>query len=566
MAESGIPVKTVLEDTEKRLFGDHPLSLLRTGYLKIKTKDAKLVSLKLKKSQEKILTAMNKQRMAGQPVRLGLLKYRQGGVSTFCEAVIFSITSQQSNKNAIIISSDDDGSNHLFEMSKLYHEQLELEQPHLAPKRKYSNEKKLEFANRHSLILIDTAQNKRAGRSYTFQAAHISEAAHFPDFDNTMLALSQAVPEVPETYMFVETTANGEDNAFCRWWQKIKAAYASGDTTWIPLFLSWKDHEEYTRPFITDSERAHFSDSMTSDERAIQKKFELTLEQMNWRRRMIIDKCNGDPKLFQQEYPLDDEEAFLSTSKRIFTKEHTDPQEKSVLADPLVGELEWSNSRPAFVSNPDGALRVYDAPKRGHRYVMAIDASEGIPGGDFGVIQVLDRSTWSQAAVFRAQVRPDMLSKKAFNIGIWYNCALAAPEVNGPGLVTTLGLRDLGYPNIVHRSAINVDAGVVKETDELGWHTNSKTKPLLISGLESALREILIVVKDKQTLDEIKHFVVKEITDQGYVQYGGAPGWHDDCVISLAIAIHFAKTLPESLHSSYGSGEERSSSKTATGY
>lgn len=564
MAESGIPVKAILEKTEKELFGDHPLSLLRAGYLKIKTKDSRLLPLKLNTIQEQILTAINKQRVAGLPVRIPILKFRQGGASTFIEGLIFAITSQQANKNALIISLDDDGSNHLFEMSKLFHEQLELDQPHLTPKRKYSNEKKLEFAFKHSMILIDTAQNKNAGRSYTFHLAHISEAAFFPNFKNTMLAISQAVPELPETYIFVETTANGEDNDFARWWFEIKKAFDSGDTTWIPVFLTWKDHAEYAKAFLTESERLHFQRSMSGDERLIMSKYQLSMEQMNWRRRTIIDKCGGDPKKFQQEYPLSDEEAFLSTSKRVFQKEHTDPQEKNIDASPLRGELEWVNNRPTFVASGEGDLRVYDSPKKGHRYVMAIDSSEGIQGGDFGVVQILDRTTWTQAATYRSQTRPDLLARKAFNLGAWYGWALAAPEINGPGLVTTLGLRDLGYPNIVHRTVLNVDAGEVKETDELGWHTNAKTKPLLISGIESALREILLVVKDRQTLDEIKHFVVKEVTDQGYVVYGGAPGWHDDCVISLAIAVHYAKTLPEGIRDT-GYSQEIMSNRV-TGY
>lgn len=534
-----------VEQAERDLFKANPISLVRSEYLKIKTKDSKMVPLKLNSSQVKLLLAINTQRVAKQPVRIYVLKARQMGVSTEIEAIVFSDTSQRANRNAIIISSDDDGSNHLFEMSKLYHEQLEIDQPHLAPKRKYSNEKKLEFMHKHSLILIDSAQNKRAGRSYTFHLAHVSEAAFFPDFEATMLALSQAVPDLPETYMFVESTANGEDNAFARQWFKIKKAFAEGDTSWIPLFLSWKGHAEYQRAFITESERAHFQESMTTEEKKIMAAHELTLEQMNWRRRTIIDKCGGDPKKFCQEYPLTDEEAFLTTSRRVFGEEHTKPQEKNLEKNPFRGELEWVNNRPAFIASNEGDLLVYETPKKGHRYVMAVDASEGINGGDYACIQVLDRSTWTQAAIYRSQTKPDILGQKAFNLGAWFNWALAAPEINGAGLVTTLRLRDLGYPNIVHRTALAIDAGVVRESDELGWHTNSKTKPILVSDLESALREILVVVKDPQTLLEIKHFVVKDVSEAGYVTYGSAPGYHDDTVMALALAVHFAKTLPD---------------------
>lgn len=533
-----------LTEYEKKLFNDNPPSLIKTGYLRIKTKAATRIPLVLNKIQRKIEEAISIQRKKKQPVRIAVLKFRQGGCSTYIQALQYAYVSQKANYNALTEAADDDGSTHLFSISKLYHEEMEKEHPRLTPQLKYSNEKKLEFHNKHSLILVDSAQNPRAGRSYTFQFVHLSEAAHFPKFKETMLAISQAVPEIPESFMFVETTANGEDNDFCLWWNEISKMYEQGDTTWIPLFLSWKDHDEYQRPFKTPAEHDHFLKTITGDERLIQSKHKLTDEQMNWRRRTIIDKCGGSVKQFQQEYPLSAEEAFLTTSRRVFGPEHTDPQLKNLEDNPYRGELEWANNRPVFVASKEGDLRVYETPKKGHRYVLAIDAAEGISGGDNAAIQIIDRSTWSQAAVFHANCPPDVLGRKAFNLGIWYNCAVAAPEVNGPGLVTTLALRDLGYPNIVHRQSLAIDQGAVKETDELGWNTNSKTKPLIISELESSLREILIVIKDKATLDEIKHYIKR---DDGSL--GSAPGWHDDLLMALAIGIHFAKQLPETLSS-----------------
>ncbi len=548
-----------LTEYEKKIFSDNPPSLIKTGYLKIKTKMATRIPLEMNAVQRKIESAITVQRKKKQPVRIAVLKFRQGGCSTYIQALQYAYVSQKANYNALTEAADDDGSTHLFSIAKLFHEEMQKDHPHLTPQLKYSNEKKLEFSHKHSLILVDSAQNPRAGRSYTFQFVHLSEAAHFPKFKTTMLAISQAVPEFPETFMFVETTANGEDNDFCMWWNEISKMYEAGDTTWIPLFLSWKDHEEYTRPFKIESEKEHFLKTMTGDERVIQAKFKLSLEQMNWRRRTIIDKCGGSVKQFQQEYPLSSEEAFLTTSKRIFGPEHTDPQIKNLQDSPYRGELEWVNNRPVFIASSEGDLRVYDTPKKGHRYVLAIDACEGISGGDNAAIQVIDRTTWTQAAVYHANVPPDILGKKAFSLGLWFNCALAAPEVNGPGLVTTLALRDLGYPSMVHRQSLNVDQGEVKESVELGWNTNAKTKPLIISELEASLREILLVVKDKATLDEIKHYIKR---DDGTM--GSAPGWHDDLLMALAIAVHFAKQLPESLSQDV-SGREIHSNR-ATGY
>jgi len=92
------------------------------------------------------------------------------GCSTLIEAIIYAYTSQRQNINSLILADDLDGSNYLFNMSKLYHEQVAKEFKHPLQR---SNEKKIEFEGRHSQILVDTADNLDAGRKYTFQIAHL---------------------------------------------------------------------------------------------------------------------------------------------------------------------------------------------------------------------------------------------------------------------------------------------------------------------------------------------------------------------------------------------------------
>ena len=89
MNDVSLPAKTALEETEKELFRRSPLSLLDSGYLKIKTKDARLIPLRLNAVQKQILASINVQRKEGQPVRVAVLKFRQGGVSTALEGITF---------------------------------------------------------------------------------------------------------------------------------------------------------------------------------------------------------------------------------------------------------------------------------------------------------------------------------------------------------------------------------------------------------------------------------------------------------------------------------------------
>ena len=549
---------------EAKLCEIDPIIIIKMGHLRIKNKKQELKPLDPNPIQMKVLDIIQDIRKKKKPIRLCILKGRQFGISTLMEAIIYAFATQWSNMNALIMSDDDDGSNYLFEMTKLYYEFMKRENPHLTPEKKVSNEKKLEFFHKRSQILIDTAKNIDAGRKYTFHFAHLSEAARFRDFDQTMLSLMQSVPDLPNTLVAIETTANGE-NQFSKFWWDICRDSETGSTDWVPIFLSWKDHAEYSKTFFTDGEVQSFTSSMTEEENMIMKTHGLTLEQMNWRRSTIKNKCGNNIEKFRQEYPLTAEEAFVTSGKRVFGEIFTKPQEKNIVKPKYVGELEIVDRRPTFMPNENGYLKIFKTPQKGHRYVVAADACAGIEGGDFACAQVLDRSTWEQVAILHGRIPPDLLGEKCYAIGCWYNWALMAPEVNRDGLVTVLKLRDLYYPNIVHRTKLNFDDVFdIKESDELGWDTNVKTKPILISDLREALTNMLVVIHDEDTLREIKKYSVLDQSESGYTTYGAALGSHDDRVIALAIAIHFAKTLPEAETKSFTDSEVHS--KKRTGY
>ena len=228
----------ILVDERQACYLD-PMVLLKLGYLKIKNKDQKMVPLKLNEVQLQLLKVIRDQRVKKRPVRICILKGRQFGISTMSEAIMFAFASQRPYINALIMADTDDGASYLFDMCKLYHDELQREQHHLAPIKKVSNEKKLEFAGIRSQIVIDTAKNVDAGRKYTFHLAHLSEASRFKDFDQSLLSLMQSIPERPETYCLIETTANGE-NDFCKFWRRIKDLWESNpeECDWVPLFLS----------------------------------------------------------------------------------------------------------------------------------------------------------------------------------------------------------------------------------------------------------------------------------------------------------------------------------------
>jgi hypothetical protein len=214
----------------------------------------------------------------------------------------------------------------------------------------------------------------------------------------------------------------------------------------------------------------------------------------------------------------------------------------------MVGEMEHDGKRPFFMPSDRGDLKIYKPVMADHRYVIAADCGQSSTTHDPSCAQVIDRTTWEQVAVYHAHTDPDLYAKALYALGSYYNWAQIAPEVNGIGAAVISYLRDSNYPNIYKRQKSMVtDDGTWVETEELGWLTSVKSKPLLITGLVDVLRNLLIILRDRDTIDELGTFVVKEVREEGQIKYGAEEGAYDDRAMALMIAVHLAKQLPQEI-------------------
>jgi len=551
---------------EKFAFQADPVGLIKAGYLKIRDKSANLVPLVLNSTQKKILDKIQERRRAGRPVFLYILKARQLGVSTLAQAITFAFTSQRNNITALDVADDMDGSSYIFKMNEMFYDQMLIDHPHLTPARARSDEKRLEFANTYSRIMIDTANNATAGRKFTLQHVHLSEVAFYKNFKELRQALFPAISQSPDTIVILETTANGINDASSFYW-KMKAAYESSpeNTDWIVMFCSWKEHAEYSREFHNEMMKAKFANSLSMKEIKIQKEHGLTLEQLNWRRHMVEDAFEGDDEKFEVEYPLTDKEAFKSTAKQVFPEKLLGPQRVNIQVPKLRGEMELVERRASFMPDPQGFLHIYQERQPEERYVIGADTCESALTHDEACAQVIKRSTWTQVAHLHGHMNPEDFAERLIALGLYYNRALLAPEKNGPGLVTLTYLANRHYPNLCkQKKAVVSDNGQWTETEEYGFHTNVKTKPLIIDQLQTSLRTLLLVLHDSKTLEELESYVVQKVNSEGHVVMGADEGKRDDCVMALAIALHYAHQLP-GIMPSLGSARQ-AMSRTRTGY
>jgi hypothetical protein len=521
---------------EKKVTEENPLHLVTGGALSIKTKDGRLVKLHLNSTQLKLIAKIIELRKQKKPIRLWLLKYRQGGVSTEIEAILYALTSQQPNRNSLIIADEKEHADNLFEMTKLYQDKLEQEYPYLAPTLKKSNEKKLEFEALHSQIIIASAENTEAAKSHTFQYVHISETAFFRSLKLLMDDLNQTVPDHWDTMIIGETTANGMEDFYKEWMRAIR-----GETAWTPLFFAWFEMEEYSMPLqngeLYPLKGINFDADTTErifleEEEELKIRHNLTQEQLNWRRHAIVNRCQGDMITFKTQYPATWEEAFSLSGDIFFDKRGI---QKQIAKRPsAIGELFYQNLKWEWRDMPLGRIKIYEKPSEGEQYLVVSDASEGL-GSDEAAIVVLNKRTNTTAAIVNDKnITPEELAELDIALGNYYNTALVVPENKGYGYMVCQ-LVHQKYGN-VYRRIVNKD-GVDSPADELGFNTNSVTRPQMLAQLNEELKNNSTSLYAKEIIDECSTFVIKKDKKTGKViKVEAQTGCQDGLVIVRSIA------------------------------
>jgi hypothetical protein len=480
--------------------------------LKIRTKDGEVVNFKLNQAQRQLLDIVEGQMRTENKVRVVILKARQMGLSTAVGGYMYWWTSQRRAQKAMVVTHHADSTKALFDMTRRFYDNTPEA---LKPQTRYSSRKELSFAKLDSGYAVATAGGDSVGRGETITVAHLSELAFWPkntakDILNGVL---QAIPNRPNTCVFVESTANGVSGAFYDLWKGA----VEGTNGYLPVFLPWFIQDEYREPVPEGFER-------TPEEERLAELHGLDDEQLMYRRRKVAQ--NGID-LFKQEYPSTPEEAFLTTGRPVFNpdqlSEMAQVAPRSATTMGLVGEH--------IVEDRRGELKVFKKVAPGESYYIGADVAMGVRGGDFSVAQILD-SKKEQVGVWRGHVHPDYFATVLNALGFFYNTAKIVVESNNHGILTCTRLgKDMAYPDFYTQTVY--DKLDDKETITLGFTTNTKTKPLVIDQLRASLREREMKLNDRTTIEELMTFIVTETGNMEAEQ-----GCHDDCVMALALANH----------------------------
>lgn len=523
---------------------------LRWGTLKDKTgREVRHPALKGTPVQRKMFAEYRRCQAEGRPCLMLVLKPRKDGASTGAQAITYHHLRRYGGRVGAQMGDKIGTSTNLFEMFRAFYEGDRFEWGQGPRNERENKDDEITLPN-GSTYTKETAGSTNAGRSKTPQVANATEVAFFPKGDGgrdpALGFLNSASLEGPESLAIWDTTPNGASGVFYDYWQDKTNA-------WIKVFVAWFENEEHATAFAGEKERAAFGKSLTDDEREEQERFGVTLEQLNWRRWCIKNKCQGDVSKFRQEYPSDEVSCWLASGRPRFDLRKVEAMGKRCLTvKPRVGELvEQTNGGVTFAPDEAGTVQVFEEPQYGCRYLGVADSMTGEdqvasgPTADpdwhaFGILRAgfIDgaNGAWVPPRVVcfhRSKVEIEVATNIMAAMARWYGECLVVPEVNNCGLYLTKRLNEMGIP--VYRRPVGREMQGIDYA--LGWKTDAATKKAIVDHLAGA---VLKWKEEARTFDceavavlgEMKTFVTME---RG--QPRAMPGHHDDGVMMLAMGL-----------------------------
>jgi hypothetical protein len=312
-------------------------------------------------------------------------------------------------------------------------------------------------------------------------------------------------------------------------------------------------------------EGIHSEDDLSTDEKALAKKWKLDLEQVAWMRWSIRDECENDFDKFQEDYPFDPESAFRKSGRGRFDAdalEFADTRAGRTFRE--FGILEYNERNDTVVfratSEEEATVVRFEVPKARHRYLLACDPATGDSqtsgidpdSNSAGVLRaghVNENGHWVEPCVamrticYEDGVRfgnwwdTHILEEQIWRMQLYYGrCKTVVEENKDRGLIEMQkGRADV---DIYQREVFNKRTHQI--TQQLGWRTDERTREAIISNLARALTEAGtgkhgtgIDVRCPWIVAQLKNFVVKA---SGRSE--AAKGKHDDDVLMLAIGLY----------------------------
>lgn len=532
------------------------------------------IPFKLNRGQRRLLKELEKQRLAGKPIRIILLKSRQWGGSTLIQLYMLWIQLVLKDKwHSIICAHLDQAAKHIrgmFQRALKMYPELSGQKYELTPYQNTQNIK--EVKTRGCRITVGSAESPDSVRSQTAFMIHYSEVGLFPATEgkkpeDLIGATSSVVKRIPYSLIVYESTAKGIGNFFHTQW--LNATDPDKKSAFVPVFVEWFLIDMYSEPI--DEPLEDFIQSMSEYEWMIFDKG-ATLEAINWYRGKSGEAASDTS--MKEEFPSDPIEAFQNSGQPVFNVEHVEELRKKCIPPICIGEVYGQASAASaklkpelrkkvfqgvsFSENKKGCLKIWEMPDTAqivtNRYVIFVDTGGRGSKADYSVATVFDRY-WmifggkpTVVAQWRGHIDHDILVWRCAQLGVFYCNALLAFESNthdtekdsdtdGDHTEFIFDTISKYYSNLYSRTP--ADKIVEGLPPKWGFHMNKSTKAMIIDTYISILRETGYIERDDEALNEARWYEKK-----ANGSFGNIDGKHDDILITRMGGLHICYELP----------------------
>ena len=523
----------------------------------------------LNRAQRIYLKELETLRLEGKPIDIILLKARQWGGSTLTQIYMLWIQLvHRKNWNSVICgavkSQASTVTGMLSKVIKNYKTWATDGKPlSTHPFEHSQNTRVIDYSNCY--YSVGSAEEPDNLRSQDISMAHLTEVGIWRDTkgkkpEDLVQSIFSSILSGAYTMKVLESTAKGVGNYFHRTWLSAnKKEGEAGKNNFTPVFIPWYYIDIYSKPILY-KDYFPFIKSMTDSERHM---FELgaTLEAINWYR----DKKKevNDEWRLCSEFPSTPEEAFQSTGRRVFPVSYVDNVRRTCIEPCFYGYFEGDSEKGQhslsnvkyipFKDNEgvkEGCFRIWSLPdnteKIRDRYIVSVDPGGVSNDSDPSEIKVADRYPMIEGGVpeivaeWHGHCDLDVLAWKAAQCAKAYSDALLVIESNtletdgteGDNFEYILDEVKEYYDNLYSRtSPEQIREGA---PTRYGFHTNPKTKPMVINFLKAAMKNVLYIERSIETTYEYDLFELKE----NGRQMGAVEGNHDDRVMATAILVY----------------------------
>jgi hypothetical protein len=193
----------------------------------------------------------------------------------------------------------------------------------------------------------------------------------------------------------------------------------------------------------------------------------------------------------------------------------------------------------------DGNLWRWEHVNYTSNYMVAADVSRG-DSNDFSTAQVIDLDNCSQVAEYRGKINTKDFGNFLVALSTEYNNALLVIENSNIGWATIQQVINRNYGNLFYMSNdlkyIDVERQLTnkwhREDKKMiaGFSVTQRTRPLIISALDTYLRDKDILIRSTRLIDELSTF----IWNAGRAE--AMKGYNDDLVMAMSIGLWVRNT------------------------